>query len=140
MQFCGKCLEIDLIKRYANAASLLGDLQRLSEGKPVEARKVSVLEQVWLRSRRNKTLSIALASSATLALFLRLFFYWQNTQLRQVVTLGGRFLQGVKERRYRSFYDLLAESLDTTGVFPSLSVKTFGMNTYFVKTRGPLGK
>lgn len=111
---CGKCLEVEPSKRYANAASLLEDLQRLSEGKPVEARKVSVLEQVWLWSRRNRILSIALASSATLALFLTLFLYWQNTQLRQAVSLGERFLQGVKESRYRTFDDLLAESLDTT--------------------------
>jgi serine/threonine protein kinase len=110
---CGKCLELDPNKRYANAASLLEDLQRLSEGKPVDARKITVLEQAWLWSRRNKALAMALVTSASLALVFTLFLYWQNSQLRMAVSLGERFMQGVKDRRYRTFDDLLAESLET---------------------------
>jgi tetratricopeptide (TPR) repeat protein/tRNA A-37 threonylcarbamoyl transferase component Bud32 len=50
---CLKCLHKDPSRRYADARALAEDLRRFVEGRPIQARRISPLEQVWCWCRRN---------------------------------------------------------------------------------------
>ena len=62
---CLKCLEKDRVNRYVSAAELRDELRRFSQGFPIRARPVSVIEQGWRWCRRN-----SMAASLLLVVFL----------------------------------------------------------------------
>jgi tetratricopeptide (TPR) repeat protein len=66
---CLKCLSKEPGRRYASAAALAADLKRFSEGRPIQARRVSVPEQAWRSCRRNPAVA-SLAAAAFLAMAL----------------------------------------------------------------------
>jgi tetratricopeptide (TPR) repeat protein len=66
---CLKCLFKEPGRRYASAAALAADLKRFSEGRPIQARRVSVPEQAWRSCRRNPAVA-GLAAAAFLAMAL----------------------------------------------------------------------
>jgi len=57
---CLKCLEKDPDRRYASARELMNDLNRFLDGRPIQARPVGFVERIWLWSKRNQALSVAL--------------------------------------------------------------------------------
>lgn len=57
---CLKCLEKDPDRRYASARGLMNDLNRFLDGRPIQARPVGFVERIWLWSKRNQALSVAL--------------------------------------------------------------------------------
>jgi tetratricopeptide (TPR) repeat protein/tRNA A-37 threonylcarbamoyl transferase component Bud32 len=50
---CLKCLEKDPKRRYADAGALAEDMRRYLEGRPIQARRISLLEHAWRWCRRN---------------------------------------------------------------------------------------
>lgn len=58
---CLKCLEKDRRKRYDSAAQLADDLQRFLEGKPIEARPITLATRVWRWCVRNPLLTTMIA-------------------------------------------------------------------------------
>jgi serine/threonine-protein kinase len=50
---CLKCLHKEPQRRYADAGELAADVRRFMEGRPVLARRISLLERAWRWCRRN---------------------------------------------------------------------------------------
>gem|GEM_PF-4846377 len=50
---CLKCLEKDPAKRYSDCRALAEDLQNFLDGRPIKARRASLLEQTYKWARRN---------------------------------------------------------------------------------------
>ncbi len=50
---CLKCLQKDPQRRYADAGALAEDVRRFVEGRPIQARRISILERAWRWCRRN---------------------------------------------------------------------------------------
>jgi eukaryotic-like serine/threonine-protein kinase len=69
---CLRCLQKNPAARYSSAEELAKDLERWLEGKPILARPVGRLEQVWRWSRREPALAGALALSVVLLVTLAL--------------------------------------------------------------------
>lgn len=68
-----KALQIEPSRRYASARQLADDLLRWLEGKPVQARAITIAERVWLWVRRNRTkaaMILIAAGSALIALLV----------------------------------------------------------------------
>jgi WD40 repeat protein len=61
---CLKCLEKDLVRRYASAAALEDDLSRFLRGEPTPARPVGRLERVWRWCQRRPAVAALLAGIA----------------------------------------------------------------------------
>ncbi len=59
---CMKCLAKEPTKRYSTAGELADDLQRFLQGKPIVARPVGVVEQVWKWVNRNRIVASLLAA------------------------------------------------------------------------------
>ena len=64
---CLKCLVKEPGRRYGSAAALAADLRRYVEGRPIQARRVSVPEHAWRWCRRNPVVA-GLAAAAFLAM------------------------------------------------------------------------
>jgi tetratricopeptide (TPR) repeat protein len=67
---CLKCLEKDRRKRYSSAARLADDLQRFLDGKPIEARPVTIATRVWRSCARNPLLTAMIAVLGSLLIAL----------------------------------------------------------------------
>ncbi len=57
---CLKALEKSPASRYVSARDLAEDLQRYEQGRPVNARKVSVTVKAWMWARRNREVAVLL--------------------------------------------------------------------------------
>ena len=81
---CLKCLEKEPQARYSSAAELADDLGRWLEGKPIQARDVSVRERMVKWSQRQPLLAGAAATIgiASLGLLILSGFLWQNAEQR----------------------------------------------------------
>ncbi len=67
---CLKCLQKGPQRRYPGASEVADDLQRFLDGKPVQARPVSVVERGWRWCRRNPALAGAAALAALMVVAL----------------------------------------------------------------------
>lgn len=76
-----KCLEKNPSARYYSAAELRDDLQRFLDGKPVQARPVSSLVQIWKWSKRHPASAASLTIAATALLVI---IAGRENYLRQV--------------------------------------------------------
>lgn len=63
---CLKCLEKKPASRYATAAAMAQDLKCYLDGRPISARRVSVLERCWRWACRRPDLSLALLALGVL--------------------------------------------------------------------------
>ncbi|MFO0887754.1 MAG: serine/threonine-protein kinase [Isosphaeraceae bacterium] len=61
---CLKCLQKEPARRYASAAELADDLERLRTGRPILARPVGPLERGWRWCLRNPLLAVSLGATA----------------------------------------------------------------------------
>jgi len=93
---CLKCLQKEPRHRYATAQDLADDLQRLREGKPIQARPAGLVEQGWKWARRRPALAGLLLVSA-LALFVGF------------PGVSGLWLQAVQEREAKEEQRLRAD-------------------------------
>src|SRR5262249_27941572 len=64
---CLKCLSKEPGRRYASAMAVAADLRRYEQGRPIQARRVSVPEQAWRWCRRNPAVA-GLAAATFLAM------------------------------------------------------------------------
>jgi serine/threonine protein kinase len=69
---CLKCLEKDRTRRYATAADLGSDLDRVLQNEPVVARPVTTFTRITRRVQRNKSQAVAVVSTSTLVVVLAL--------------------------------------------------------------------
>ncbi len=67
-----RCLEKDIERRYPDATALVADLQRFLDGRPVEARRVTVWLRArsWVRRNRAVTLTAVAGAGAVAAVLL----------------------------------------------------------------------
>jgi eukaryotic-like serine/threonine-protein kinase len=59
---CLKCLQKEPSGRYASAAALADDLRRFGEGRPIQARPVSLSARLWRWCRRNPPTAALMAT------------------------------------------------------------------------------
>jgi tetratricopeptide (TPR) repeat protein len=80
---CLKCLEKLPTARYGSAEALADDLQRWLSGEPIVARRSSIWERTWKRTRRNPAATALIAvSSLALVLLIAFGVATQNQRLR----------------------------------------------------------
>ena len=93
---CLKCLRKEPSGRYASAADLADDLERVLRGEPIRARPVSAPERLWLWCRRRPWVAGTILTAAS-ALVLIGILQWRhsrdlgrlNETLRRAVTRGA---------------------------------------------------
>lgn len=78
---CDKCLQRDPNRRYSTAADLAADLARYLEGKSIQARPISNVEQAWRWCRRNPYLAGLLSVVGILLIGIAAVSLWYSTQL-----------------------------------------------------------
>jgi tRNA A-37 threonylcarbamoyl transferase component Bud32 len=66
---CLKCMEKDPARRYGSAEKLAEDLERWLDGRPIQARRVTLAERVWKWARRRPALA-GLGGTAALLILL----------------------------------------------------------------------
>jgi eukaryotic-like serine/threonine-protein kinase len=94
---CLKCLEKDPLRRYPTALALADDLQRFSDGHPIEARPTPAWERAWKWARRRPAIVALVALSTLAALCIVLLIVWHN------VSLQGKLDVAIeRERRARN--------------------------------------
>jgi tetratricopeptide (TPR) repeat protein len=67
---CLKCLDKQPARRYASAESLADDLSRWLNGEPIVARRSTLWERAWKRTRRNPAAAALVAVSSLALVFL----------------------------------------------------------------------
>jgi len=79
---CMKCLERDTADRYASAADLRDDLDRYREGKPIQARPVSLVEYTVRWASRHKSVAAlsTLLLLTTIAGTAGVIWQWQRAE------------------------------------------------------------
>jgi WD40 repeat protein/tetratricopeptide (TPR) repeat protein len=92
---CLKCLRKEPAQRYVSADALADDLRRFLDGRPILARRSSMLQRGWRWCRRNKLLAATSFAFAAAVLILTVgatvaawTFRAQLEQIRQAEALG----------------------------------------------------
>ena len=67
---CLKCLDKQPQRRYGSAEALADDVQRWLAGEPIIARRSSIWERTWKRTRRNPAAAALVAVSSLALIFL----------------------------------------------------------------------
>lgn len=77
---CLKCLHKEPERRYVSGAELADDLQRFLDGRPIRARRVSMLERgvMWVRRRPERALLIGVL---VIALGVLAFDFWPRPKV-----------------------------------------------------------
>jgi serine/threonine-protein kinase len=92
---CLKCLRKEPENRYASALALADDLTRYLEGRPIEARPLSLVARLWRWSRRNPaTAALAVVALALVGMALAAV---RSMELRQVERREGTARQEARE-------------------------------------------
>jgi serine/threonine protein kinase len=87
---CLKALEKRPDRRYQTAEELEQDLRRYLAGEPVKARRISVIERLARKARRNRVATVSL-SVATIALLLATIAWWPDGPPPPPVPIGAPF-------------------------------------------------
>ncbi|HEY4312078.1 MAG TPA: serine/threonine-protein kinase [Pirellulales bacterium] len=87
---CTKCLERDVVNRYASAQDLADDLRRFLADRPIHARPSSRWEHAWRWCRRNRALAAALGSVALLLLAVSIVSMWYSNRLSRQLEVTTR--------------------------------------------------
>jgi WD40 repeat protein/tRNA A-37 threonylcarbamoyl transferase component Bud32 len=90
---CLKCLEKDRRRRYASARELADELKRFLEGRPILARRVSVVTRAGRWCRRNPAATAALVAVTALLLTMSTAAAWINSERNEAVRLRGVALE-----------------------------------------------
>ncbi len=95
-----KAIAKDPRHRYQSAAEIADDLRRFLEDRPIRARPVSALEQVWRWGRRNRTLAslaaLALLGLVSTALVAAWGYFKTSEALATAKSATGRAEQNLK--------------------------------------------
>src|SRR5262249_13046468 len=93
-----KCLQKDPAKRYASAEALAEDLQRVLEGRPMQARRVTPAQGRGRWGRRNP--AVASLAGSLMLVFLMAFAIvsWQLRESEQQRAVLARSRQEVVEK------------------------------------------
>jgi len=77
---CLKCLEKEPGKRYASAAELTADVQRMQRGEPIQARSIGVVGRSWRWSKRRPGLALMgiLLLITIIISLIAIGFYWRK--------------------------------------------------------------
>jgi serine/threonine-protein kinase len=95
---CLKCLVKEPGRRYGSAAALAADLRRFVEGRPILARRVSVLEHAWRWCRRNPAVA-GLTAAAFLAMAIgTTVSTWQAIRARRAEAEMRAVVEFVEQR------------------------------------------
>lgn len=100
-----KCLQKAPQQRYASAAELADDLDRILEGRPVKARRITIAERAWRWCKRKPTSAATILLSAILLIAVPAFVV-RNNWLRG--NLG--FLEDVQSSSAATIQDVLVRS------------------------------
>jgi tetratricopeptide (TPR) repeat protein len=81
---CLKCLHKDPHRRYADAGALVEDLRRFMDGRPIQARRISLFQRAWRWCRRNPSgAALAVTVPALVGLFVGGALWVQRQQLER---------------------------------------------------------
>ena len=103
---CLKCLEKKPEQRYATAGLLADDLARYLDGKPIEARRSSSLEQIVKWARRKPALASLLFVVAASALIMVAGLYRSNRAIRAEQSRTLDALGNVQSQREKTLQAL----------------------------------
>jgi serine/threonine-protein kinase len=80
---CMKCLRKEPARRYASAAALALDLERYLDGRPIEARPISLVERTRKWVRRRPAAAALFAVSLLAIISLTLGAWWHQARLQK---------------------------------------------------------
>jgi serine/threonine protein kinase len=99
---CLKCLEKDPARRYDSAESLAADLERFSQGRPIEARPIGRIRRVWRWSRQQPALAaacaVAILGLVSAAVLSGLFAYSESQGRAALEKAAGELELALKEQ------------------------------------------
>ncbi|MBI3408694.1 MAG: protein kinase [Planctomycetes bacterium] len=97
---CLKCLEKDSKKRYPSAQDLAEDLSRFRAGRPIRARRISMVERCWRWCRRHPGSAVMLGCLAALVLVIVLGSILGMAQLRSALNTSEANLDRAKSAEW----------------------------------------
>jgi tetratricopeptide (TPR) repeat protein/predicted Ser/Thr protein kinase len=95
-----KCLEKEPAKRYDSARALADDLGRYLDGDPIAARRISPLERLVRRARKNKALFVTASVATLLVLGFAAYGLRARALAAREAALAAEFARSVEEARW----------------------------------------